>query len=198
MGKKSKNYGKGFEYEARDLLREATGIQSFERVPTGGAWIGGKNAYKAQTGRDDVTEIMAGDLICPENWKWTVECKNWENVPIHQLIIGDQCKVIDDFLDQINNAANIAKKEPLLMMKLRKKKYDLPDKIKSLLSAQSIKIPTSNTYTIGILVAEKTEKCVEIQQFNHIRYIDKINNISWCFFDFNVWKCELKARQFKF
>lgn len=199
MSKKSKAYGKGFEYEVRDILREATGIRSFERVPTSGAWIGGANAYKAEFGRDDVTEIMAGDLICPEDWRWTVECKNWEDIPVHQLFMGKESKQINEFLKQVYDSANVAGKEPLLVMKWRKKGYKLPTRVTKLLEDARIKTPISNSITIGILVAELSDKCFDISGVNHIHYtgnLDENYSASWCFFDFNAWLEYIKERQY--
>ena len=95
MATKSQRYGKGFEYEIRDLLRETTELTEFERTPHSGAWVGGSNKYKAATSRADAVEILAGDLICPENWRWIVECKNEEDVPVHQLFMGESSKKID-------------------------------------------------------------------------------------------------------
>ena len=199
MSKKSKTYGKGFEYETRDILREATGIQSFERVPTSGAWIGGANAYKAEFGREDVTEIMAGDLICPEDWRWTVECKNWEDVSIHQLFMGKESKQINEFLKQVYDSAKVANKEPLLVMKWRKKGFKLPLRVRKLLENASVKPPTSNSITIGILVAELSDKCFDISGINHIQYtgnLDEKYSATWNFFDFNTWLEHIKERQY--
>lgn len=200
MGKKSKDYGKGFEYEVRDILREATGIMSFERVPTSGAWIGGANAYKAQTGRDDVTEIMAGDIICPEGWRWTVEAKNHEDVPIHQLFLGEESKTINSFLAQVNDAAETAGKEPLLVMKWRRKGFTLSKKIRDTITEAGASPPKSNSSTIGILVAERADYCLDISGINHIYYTGKLNeqtSASWLFFDINNWLEYLNDRQFK-
>lgn len=199
MSKKSKTYGKGFEYEVRDILREATGIQSFERVPTSGAWIGGKNAYKAEFGRNDVTEIMAGDLICPKGWRWNVECKNWDDIPVHQLFMGKESKQINEFLKQVCDSAKVANKEPLLVMKWRKKGYKLPTRVKKLLEDAKVKAPTSNSITVGILVAEMSDKCFDISGMNHIQYtgnLDEDHAATWCFFDFNAWLEYIKDRQY--
>lgn len=200
-GKKSKRLGKGFEYEVRDILREATGIQSFERVPTSGAWIGGKNAYKAEYGRDDVIEIMSGDLICPENWRWLVECKNHEGVPYHQLFLGKSSEKINEFLEQTYFSANVAKKEPLLVMKLRKKGYKLPTRTANILKENNIAIPNSNSITLGILVAEIIEFSNEISHLNHIQYTIMMadgKEIGWRFFDMQNWLQLINTRQFKF
>lgn len=202
MGSKSKRLGKGFEYEVRDILRKATGDLSFERVPTSGAWVGGANVYKAQTGREDVTEIMAGDIICPKGWRWCVEAKNHEDVSIHQLILGNGCSQIDNFLKQVNSSAELAKKEPLLIMKWRRKSSNIPKSIKEALAKNNIPLPQNKTATLGILVAERYENCIDIQSINHIQYTGPINSdntlsATWCFFDLNNWLVHLLDRQYK-
>ena len=126
MGKKSKRFGNGFEYEVRDILREATGDKSFERVPDSGAYFGGANKIRAETARKDLVEMMSGDLICPPDWRWVAECKNYEDVPYHQLFLGNSCLIINEFLQQVNQDATTSGKEPLLIMKIRRKGWKLP------------------------------------------------------------------------
>jgi len=189
MGMKSKRLGKGFEYEIRDILREATGDNSFERVPNSGAYFGGANKVRAETARDDLVEIMSGDLICPPGWRWVCECKNHEDVPYHQLFLGSGCKMIDEFLQQVNQDAETSGKEPLLFMKLRRKGWKLPAKVKKELQTADIKIPQGNSNTIGILVAERSDYC-DITGVNHIMYtgpLDENTCATWYFFDLENW-----------
>jgi hypothetical protein len=194
MSTKSQRYGKGFEYEVRDLLRESSGLAEFERTPHSGSLFGGSNKYKVDKSRDDAVELLSGDLMCPENWRWTVECKNHEDVPIHQLFLGGNSETIDEFLAQTHESATTAGKEPLLFIKWRKKGWKLPDKVKKLLKAANIDIPTGNSITMGIMVAELKEKCLDIEHINHICYTSKYNTI-WCFFDYENWKLNIKNRQ---
>lgn len=189
MGMKSKRFGKGFEYEIRDILREATGDNSFERVPDSGSYFGGANKVRAETARKDLVEIMSGDLICPPNWRWVVECKNHEEVPYHQLFLGDNCATIDEFLQQVNQDGVTSGKEPLLIMKLRKKAWKLPTKVKKTLLAANIKVPQGKTSTTGILVAERADYC-DISGINHIMYTGPLTDTTcatWYFFDLNKW-----------
>lgn len=195
MGKKSKRFGKGFEYEVRDILRKATGIQSFERVPSSGAWIGGKNAYKAEFGRDDVTEIMAGDLICPLNYRWCIECKNYVDLPIHQLFFGERCFNIDRFIEQVLCSSTTTMKEPLLIIKYRKSGHKPTKRIIDLLKGSNIKLPQTNTTTVGIFAAELAQNCEDIKRLNHIYYDNKSSQ--WRFFDIQNWIKKIQDRQFK-
>ena len=200
MSKKSKVYGKGFEYEVRDILREATGDNSFERVPSSGAYFGGSNKIRAETARKDLVEIMSGDLICPPGWRWIVECKNHEDVPVHQLFLGKNSKTIDEFLKQVSEDADTSNKEPLLVMKLRRKGYTLSKKVRDQITAAGVKPPSSNSSTIGIMVAERADYCFDIMGNNHIQYTGKLNekySATWCFFDINVWLDYIEERQYK-
>ncbi len=190
MGKKSKRFGKGFEYEVRDILREATGDDSFERVPDSGAFFGGANKIRAETSREDLVEIMSGDLICPPGWRWVCECKNYEDVPYHQLFLGNGCKLIDEFLQQVHQDAITSKKEPLLFMKIRRKPWKLSKKAKDSFKEAGMKIPQSNSKTLGILVAELANKCTDIAGINHIKYTGSLENgtcATWLFFDLQNW-----------
>ena len=197
MGKKSKRLGKSFEYEVRDILRQATDL-NFERTPLSGAWIGGENTYKAEVGREDVTEIMTGDIICPKGWRWTVECKNEADVPVHLLFMGDNCEKVNSYLEQVYNDSQTSKKEPLLVMKYRKSGYSLPKRIKDVLLESNVEVPKTNSTTLGILVAELSNKCQDIANINHIYYTTQINNQSteWRFFDINNWIHYIKQRQY--
>ncbi len=190
MGSKSKRLGNSFEYEIRDLLREATGDNSFERVPSSGAYFGGANKVRADTARDDLVEIMSGDLICPAGWRWVVECKNQMDVPYHQLFLGDECKTIDDFLRQVSDDATTTGKEPLLFMKLRKSGWKLPTRIKNILKESNVKAPVAKSSTVGILVAERADYCFDIAGLNHIEYTGLLGDgvsATWYFFDAQNW-----------
>jgi len=200
MTSKSKRLGNTFEYEVRDMLRLATGIESFERTPSSGSLFGGKNAAKALTAREDAVDILSADLICPEGWRWCVECKNYEDVPIHQLYFGEECKAIDEFLSQICDDAKTTGKEPLLIFKLRRKPYSFKKKFKDQLNEANIKTPKINSVTTGIMVAELMINCHEISDMNHIQYTRRLESgefQTWRFFDFTLWLNTVKDRQFK-
>lgn len=197
MTNKSGRIGKGFEYDVRDLLRETTGDQSFERVPSSGAYFGGANHVRAETARAGLTEIMSGDIITPPGWRWVVECKNHEDVPYHQLFIGESCKIMEEFLDQINQDSITNSKEPLLFVKLRRKGYKLSKKVKDTLESAGVAPPKSKSSTIGVVVAERSEHSEDIKHFNHIQYscdLPTEKGTTWRFFDVNIWLTELNNR----
>ena len=199
MTSKSARYGKGFEYEIRDILRESTGIESFDRVPASGSMFGGKNAARAATSRDDAVDILTADIICPEGWRWVIECKNHEDVPVHQLYFGEECKTVDEFLGQICDDAQTSGKEPFLVFKIRRKPYSFKKKFIDMLKKAKIVVPKINSITTGILVAELAENCNEIKENNHIQYTRELEDGDfqvWRFFDFEIWLKFVKIRQF--
>ncbi len=201
MATKSARYGKGFEYEIRDMLREATGIDSFERTPQSGAWIGKSNSYKIKTAREDMIDIMAGDIVTPEGWRWCIECKNHEDVPVHQLYFGEECKTINEFLGQIYDDSLTTGKQPLLIFKVRRKPYTFKSSFVKVLKEANIKKPQVNSITTGIMAAELGEYCDELKDLNHIQYTTEIESgdfQTWKFFDFDSWLKMIKIRQFKY
>jgi len=194
MTNKSKQLGKKFEYEIRNLLRETTGDNSFERVPDSGAFFGGANKIRAITARDDLVEIMSGDIICPPNWRWIVECKNYEDFSYHKLFIGNTFNLVDEFIEQVLTDAKTSNKEPLLFINLRRKKWIIPKKVKNDLKKLNIKIPQSNSVSFGILVGELKNNCDDIAHINHIFYTSSIENTEWRFFDVKNWLMYVNTR----
>lgn len=197
MASKAKRLGAGFEYEIRDILREATGETTFERAPGSGAFVGGSNAFRAKTLRADATECMSGDLITPPNWRWCIELKNHVDVPIHKLFLGDACPEVDAFLTQTDYTAALVSKQPLLMMKLRKSPATFGKKLKDAASAAGVPLPQTKTVTMGVLVAERAENCSDISSINHIQYTGMVNGTvsTWCFFDLDAWIKTVVERQ---
>ena len=198
MGSKSKRLGSGFEYEIRDILREATGEMTFERSPSSGAFVGGSNAFRTKTLRNDATEIMSGDLIVPANWRWMVECKNHVDIPVHQLFLGDGCKEVDSFLEQTSYTASLINKQPLLFMKLRKSPATFSKKLKDIIIESGGALPQTKTVSLGILVAEMSDHSHDIAHLNHITYTGLLEDgtpITWRFFDIEKWIKYVKERQ---
>jgi hypothetical protein len=117
--KKVNGKKKGSRYElevAKDL--SARYKETFRRVPQSGAIVGGLNRIYNEGLREDAAEILAGDIICPKWFPFSVECKNYANSPkIHNLLsIGD--KDLDKWIKQAKGDAEFAKKEWLIFFKV--------------------------------------------------------------------------------
>jgi hypothetical protein len=122
--KKRKNSkAKGNRWE-NQLCKELTARchDEFRRVPQSGGFMGGRNRTRNILMREDAKEILAGDLITPAWFPFTIEAKNYSDSPkMHNLLsIGD--KDLDGWLKQAKGDAEFAKKEWLLIFNITRKK----------------------------------------------------------------------------
>jgi len=115
----SNKKGKSWELEASHLLQEYFG-GTFNRVPRSGAMFGGKNIKYAEGQREDVKEIMSGDIICPEDFPFSVEAKSYSSFDFSKLYSGE-CKVLDEWIEQADSDAVLSDREPLILMKFNYK-----------------------------------------------------------------------------
>jgi|TARA_B100001094_G_scaffold322758_1_gene372565 hypothetical protein len=115
----SNKKGKSWELEASHLLQEYFG-GTFNRVPRSGAMFGGKNIKYAKGQRKDVKEIMSGDIICPEDFPFSVEAKSYGSFNFSKLYDG-KSKVLDEWIEQADSDAVLSDREPLILMKFNYK-----------------------------------------------------------------------------
>ena len=112
-----KKKGNRYELEvAKDLSSRYD--DTFRRVPQSGAIVGGLNRKLNEGLTSDAQEIFAGDIIAPQWFPFTIECKNYADTPkIHNLLsIGD--KDLDTWIKQAKTSSDVAKKEWLLCFKI--------------------------------------------------------------------------------
>lgn len=122
MSSKSKNKGKSWE---RDVANDLSALykQSFIRVPSSGAFIGGKNNVRKEFLHEGQIRAMKGDIIPPFDWKhFNCECKNYGEFPFHQLIQGE-CKQIETWLSQLFDVADDGDLNILIIKITRKGKF---------------------------------------------------------------------------
>jgi hypothetical protein len=121
MGKiLSKNKGNGFEREISNLLSKTfesyLGITTgFKRNSDSGSFYGGTNSKRVDTHCLDYA--IFGDIICPRNFNFVIECKNYKTAPSLDRLISQDIKQWDTWLSQVEQDANNANKEPLLIIK---------------------------------------------------------------------------------
>ena len=113
---------KGNSYERKianllsDRFKDYTGIdQSFRRNPDSGSYFGGQNQKRTQT--HDLDHAVFGDLICPSNFNFSIECKNYKTPPSFNAMIKQDCKQIDTWLGQALQDADNSKKLMALVIK---------------------------------------------------------------------------------
>ena len=113
---------KGNSYELAVGKRFSTEFNAdFRRVPSSGALTGGMNRERAQTLRADAKEILSGDLLVPEGFAFSVECKSYANDPAFHKILAGEDKILDGWIRQNDGDAEFVNKHPLLIFKICRK-----------------------------------------------------------------------------
>lgn len=114
--KNSKQKGNRGELELCKILEKHFG-QTFKRVPQSGAHVGGVN-YNNQL-REDAIEILASDIICPKDFLWSLEHKNYNNDSVRiGHLLSEKNYDINEWWVQCKEDAEKSKKRPMLIVKL--------------------------------------------------------------------------------
>jgi len=115
-----KNKGNTFERKIANQLsarfKEFLGIDTgFRRNSDSGSYFGGKNVFRVQ--KHDLDHAIFGDLMCPLNFKFSVECKHYKSAPSFQSIINKDVSQWDGWIKQVEQDSASAGKLPLLIIK---------------------------------------------------------------------------------
>jgi len=120
MGVNGKAKGNTFErtiankFSARFAAH--TGIESsFRRNPDSGSFFGGTNIHRAET--HDTEWAIYGDLICPRNFNFTVECKHYKTPPTLNSILKGEVSEWDKWIGQARQDAKACGKKMLIIIK---------------------------------------------------------------------------------
>jgi hypothetical protein len=115
----SKKKGNRWELDVAHLFTENFEGE-FRRVPQSGAFFGGANRKRAEGVRADAQEILSGDIITPENFEFSIECKSYKDLEFHQMYLG-KCASLDRWIEQGEEDASFSKKKMLLIIKISRK-----------------------------------------------------------------------------
>jgi hypothetical protein len=120
MAVNGKNKGSTFERKMANLLsarfEPVTGIkQGFRRNPDSGSFFGGSNKKRTET--HDLESANFGDLICPKNFKFSVECKHYKSAPTFAAITKGKVAQWDSWISQAKQDATESNKAMLLIVK---------------------------------------------------------------------------------
>lgn len=120
MAVNSKQKGNSFERKIANTFsarfKEYTGIeQSFRRNADSGSFWGGKNKDRKLT--HDVDHAQYGDIICPTEFKFTIECKNYKTPPTFNSIICQGVSEWDTWIKQASQDAEEGNKDYLIVIK---------------------------------------------------------------------------------
>ena len=116
----SKDKGNGFERKISkrlsDRFKTVTGKdQSFRRNIDSGSFFGGTNQRRTVTHNLDKANF--GDIVCPDNFVYNIECKHYKSPPSFALLAKQACKDWDKWMEQSLQDSYNAKKKPLLIVK---------------------------------------------------------------------------------
>ena len=120
MAVNGKNKGNSFERKMANLLSErfktVTGIdQAFRRNPDSGSFFGASNQRRTET--HDLDHANFGDLLCPKNFNFSVECKHYKSGPTFAALVKGNITQWDKWLGQASQDAKNSKKEMMLIVK---------------------------------------------------------------------------------
>ena len=116
----SKNKGNGFERKMANRLSSRfearTGIkQAFRRNPDSGSFFGRSNQKRLQT--HDTEKANLGDIICPKDFAYTVECKHYKAAPLFKNLMQSECKQWDGWIEQAEQDSQNSGKKMMLIIK---------------------------------------------------------------------------------
>ena len=122
MPSKSKSKGNAWEFEVAKFL-SATYNESFLRIPSSGAFVGGKNNVRKAALGGAQLQSKKGDIHPPQDWKyWNLECKSYADFPFHQLWTGD-VKMLDAWIQQQHDVEDVGDLNLILIKISRKDKW---------------------------------------------------------------------------
>jgi Holliday junction resolvase len=99
MPNNNKIKGNNSERELAKILTEVFG-KPFLRVPTSGAMTGGKNQIRTSNMEPGQIKSFSGDIICPDGWNLSIECKSCKSFPFHMLTGNQPIAILDKWIEQ--------------------------------------------------------------------------------------------------
>ena len=115
-----KQKGNKFERDIANMLSErfesATGVEKgFRRNPDSGSFFGGTNIHRTEI--YDTDYALYGDLICPRNFNFSIECKNYKTAPPLNAILNQKVGEWDVWLKQATQDAEVSEKDMMMIVK---------------------------------------------------------------------------------
>jgi hypothetical protein len=111
----SKGKGNRVENEFAKVLSERFNIKFF-RVPMSGGF---STVHKYDDLREDAREVLSGDLVCPKNFTFSVECKGRADFNFWDLLNENNDRTeVKEWILQAEMEAELAKKKPLVLVKV--------------------------------------------------------------------------------
>jgi len=119
MPSKSKTKGNKWELDISKFLTNLYD-QPFIRIPTSGAYTGGKNAYRKAGLQERQIMSRKGDIQPPDDWvNFNCEAKSYADFKFHHLFLGEN-KLLDEWISQMYDASE-ANDFNIILMKFNNK-----------------------------------------------------------------------------
>jgi hypothetical protein len=135
----SKNKGNTFERKIANLLSarfaSLTGIaKAFRRATDSGSFFGGKNESRIVS--HDVAKANFGDIICPSEFAYSIECKHYKEPPSLSNLIDGCVRDWDKWIAQATQDCLNSGKRMLIIVKYNNQKEfvivrEVPPEIKA-------------------------------------------------------------------
>jgi hypothetical protein len=129
-----------------DRFKEKTGLdKSFRRSIDSGSFFGASNQKRMET--HNLEKANFGDIICPSNFNYEVECKSYKTPPTWKAILEQDCKQLDDWIDQATQDSKNSGKKMMLIMKFNNVPEmvlfeELPEGLSSIINYKQYSIVT--------------------------------------------------------
>ena len=120
MSINSKNKGSAWEREVCKIFKRQWPGKDFMRVPSSGALMGKSNKERHSVIDENVKEVLSGDIICPPNFRFSVECKCYAGISFWDLF--NESSDLNSWIKQCSEDAAFANKLPMLIIKINQHK----------------------------------------------------------------------------
>ena len=120
MSINSKNKGSNWEREVCKIFKKRWAGKDFMRVPSSGALMGQSNKVRHSVIDENVKEILSGDIICPPEFKFSVECKCYASISFWDLF--NDSSDLNSWINQCSSDAAFVSKLPMLIIKINNHK----------------------------------------------------------------------------
>ena len=116
----SKNKGNTYERKISttlsDRFADYTGIKkSFRRNADSGSFFGASNIYRKD--EYDTSKATFGDIITPEHFNYSIECKHYKEAPKLGSILNQKVADWDSWIKQAEQDSSNSDKKVLLIVK---------------------------------------------------------------------------------
>jgi hypothetical protein len=121
----SKNKGNTFERKIANVLSDrfqtVLGLKkAFRRSVDSGSFFGGKNQSRVTT--HDLSKANFGDLMCPENFNYSIECKHYKDAPTLGSLLDGSIKDWDKWIAQASQDCRNSGKKMAIIIKYNNQK----------------------------------------------------------------------------